>query len=110
MQAHEELTHALNFAQAKVAPQPPQFARSFVVSTQTPLQSVVLAGHVQAPATQVVPPLHARSQPPQFWLSAFVSTHEAPHLESAAAHVAAQLPRLQTWPALHATAPHAPQC
>lgn len=108
--SHAELTHVLNCSHANAAPQPPQFARSVVVSTQTPLQSVVFAGHSHLPATQVVPPLQAISQPPQFWLSVCASTQDAPHLVRAASHVAVQLPRLQTWPALHATAPHAPQC
>ncbi len=90
--------------------QPPQFARSLVVSTHTPLQSSVPFGHSHLPALHVMPPLHAMSQPPQFAPSVCVSTQDAPHFVRFASHVALQSPFEQTWPALHATAVHAPQC
>lgn len=110
MQTQAELVQALNLAHANVAPQPPQFARSLVVSTHAPLQSVVPAGQVHAPATHVVPPVQASPQPPQFWLSVLGSTQEAPHFVRLASQVDVQLPALQTWPGLHATAAQAPQC
>jgi hypothetical protein len=60
-------------------PQRPQWSRRALVSTQAPLQKLSPAAHTQAPAWQVLPPVHARPQPPQFVALVRRSTQAAPH-------------------------------
>jgi hypothetical protein len=94
VQEHVELSQIAPLWHASL--QAPQLARSRVVSTQMPLQSVVDAGQAHLPATQVVPPVQAIPQAPQ--LSTFVcaSTQAPAQFVSAAAQVVPHAPALQT--------------
>jgi hypothetical protein len=78
--------------------------RSFVVFAQTPLQSVVPAGHAQAALTQVLPPVQATPQPPQFAMSCSVLTQPPEQLVvlvgHAEMHVPASLTGAHTVPTL----------
>jgi hypothetical protein len=60
-------------------PHAPQLFGSLASERQKPPQSEVLSGHVQEPATQVVPWAHATPHLPQFAGSVLVSTHASPH-------------------------------
>jgi hypothetical protein len=74
---------ALATADVQALPHALQFETSVVVSTQALPHGVGIAGG--HPDTQVdfehtgVPPLHARPQPPQLFLSLVVSTHPPAH-------------------------------
>jgi len=60
---HAEATQC--FGMVQIVPQAPQLSLLSFVSTQSPLQSVRPAGHLQTPAWQVEPPLHTLPHVPQ---------------------------------------------
>jgi hypothetical protein len=68
-------------------PQPPQFVVLVCVSTQAPPHDVPPEEHLQAPATQVLPPPHVVVQLPQAALFAVTSTHLPPQSAWPVAHV-----------------------
>jgi hypothetical protein len=53
----------------QTVPQLPQSLSSVLVSTQTPLQLVVVPGHAQAPETHTSAPRQTSAQKPQLSLS-----------------------------------------
>ena len=87
-------------------PQPPQLVGELCVAVQTPPQSVPPFGQRQAPPWQVVPPVHATLQAPQFALSEPTLTQRAPHAIVPCGQ--AQTPPVQTCPGVQVR-PHAPQ-
>ena len=86
----------------------PQWATVLPRSKHTPPQDVCPDGQTHALPLQIVPPLQAVPQAPQFWGSDASCTQAPPHEVSPAPHDVAQTPKSQTVPAEHA-APQAPQ-
>src|SRR5437762_1193741 len=68
---HTPFVHTCPIAHTVV--QVPQWSGLVARSTHTPLHSVWPCGQLHLPLVQVVPPLHAMPQPPQFALSLVVS-------------------------------------
>ena len=102
---------AQNAPVAHVLPHAPQFAGSFSVSMQRPLQRVCPAGqsgmrHIPSWQTWFVAQL--LPQAPQWFRSLRTSTHAPLQFVSPAAHVRVHMLREQTCPAPHAV-PHPPQ-
>jgi hypothetical protein len=74
-------------------PHAPQLAGLFVTLVQTGgmPQSVVFAGHAQAPPMQTVPPVQAMPHPPQLFGSVFVSTQAPVQSVVPAGHMVVQV-------------------
>ena len=115
LQTHCELSQIAPVWQT--LPHAPQLALSVARLMQTPAspQFSVGGAQVHVPLVQDVPPLQVVAHEPQFELLDERSTHAPVHAVSAPPsapaspeHVAAQAPRLHTWPALHFVT-HAPQ-
>jgi hypothetical protein len=97
-----------------VVPHAPQFFGSDPRSTQTPLHGALPAGHPQTPWRQACEAPHFVPHVPQLFGSLCLSTHELPHVVSAApaspiGHDAAHCPRLQNGVAPVHAVPQAPQ-
>jgi hypothetical protein len=69
-------------------PQPPQFAGSDWVSTQTPAHVSSLPGHTHAPSLHARPTAHRWLHAPQFRGSNVVSMQPPPHCEVQPVHPA----------------------
>src|SRR5260221_4024238 len=93
-----------------MVPHPPQFVRSFWLSTHDiPHFAVPIAHEVaHAPAMQTSFAAHAFPQEPQLRGSLLLSTHSVPHFVVLLPHALAHVPAEQTSPIAHAL-PHAPQ-
>src|SRR5512132_3128284 len=79
-----------------------------LVSTHLPPQSTAGSTHVQAPATQVVPPVQATPQPPQFSPFVRMSTQAPAQLVSVKAPSDVHALAEHTCSGVHATS-HPPQ-
>jgi len=79
-----------------------------MVFTHNPEHSMVGAVHTHAPATQVLPPLHASPHPPQLALSLCVSTQLPAQSVVAPGQLAIHADAPHTWPVAHIIM-HAPQ-
>jgi hypothetical protein len=93
-------------APKQVLPQLPQL-RFVVMLVQEPLQSMLPAGHVQVPPTQLAPEGQAFPHAPQLVLLVFVSTQDVPHCVSDP-QPDEHTPALQTCPVAH-MCPQVPQ-
>ena len=89
-------------------PQPPQCAALDSVSTHTPPQRVVNAGHRQTPPAHDVPPVQTAPQPPQLLSFEERFTQRPAHAVNPGRHAALQIPLLHTCAAPQ-TVPQPPQ-
>src|SRR5579859_4256507 len=103
---HVPPTHdRLDASDVQLCPQVPQFDGSVDLFTQVPLQSAVGAGHEQAPAVQVIPPLQTVPHAPQLVLSVCLFTQTPLHSVSPVGHV--HVPPVHIVPPVHVM-PHPP--
>jgi hypothetical protein len=104
---HAPETHTCWLVQ--VFPQAPQFCAEVCVSTQVLLQLVELGRHWHWPAKQAKAPLpQAWPHAPQLFTSKLMLMQDPLQLVCAGPQLATQLPKRQTWLAVHVR-PQAPQ-
>lgn len=95
--AHSQLALRQSSSLVHALPQPPQFMRSVLVSTQpTPTQSERLPVHMQVPPSHTPPAPQDVPHAPQLFALVLVSTHESPQRVVVAEQFTTQAPDSQT--------------
>jgi hypothetical protein len=90
-------------------PHPPQLVELDCMSTHTPPQLVVPAGHAQVPSTQTLPPVQRTPHPPQCESLESASTHAPAQSSNPAGHAVTHAPAWQDCSGEQREA-HEPQC